>query len=61
MKAKKEYGFKLKYCTRCNSAWEISRTSGEAGRFDKHPDFPSFGLEREDCSECKEPAKSENI
>ena len=53
MKAKKEYGFKLKYCTRCNSAWEVSSTSGEAGRFDKHPDFPSFGLEREDCPECK--------
>ena len=52
MKIKKEYGFKLKYCTRCNSAWEVSRTSGEAGRFDKHPDFPSFGLERKDCLEC---------
>ena len=52
MKIKKEYGFKLKYCTRCNSAWEVSRTSGEAGRFDKHPDFPSYGLERKDCPKC---------
>ena len=58
MKAKKEYGFKLKYCTGCNSAWEVSTTSGEAGRFDKHPDFPSFGLEREQCSSCKEPPRS---
>ena len=52
MKAKKEHGFKLKYCTRCNSAWEVPSTAGEAGRLVKHPDFPSFGLEREDCPEC---------
>ena len=52
MKIKKEYGFKIKYCTRCDSAWEVTTTTGEAGRLVKHPDFPSFGLAREDCPKC---------
>ena len=50
---KKTYGFKGKYCTRCNSVWEVTTTTGEAGRLVKYPDFPSFGLERQDCSGCK--------
>ena len=58
MKIKKKYGFKGKYCTRCNSVWEVTTTTGEAGRLVKHPDFPSFGLEREQCSSCKESPKS---
>ena len=55
---KKTYGFKGKYCTRCNSVWEVTTTTGEAGRLVKYPDFPSFGLEREQCSSCKESPKS---
>ena len=58
MKAKKTYGFKGKYCTRCDSVWEVTTTTGEAGRLVKYPDFPSFGLEREQCSSCKEPQRS---
>ena len=41
-------GFKGKFCTLCNSVWELIPSVGIV----KHPDFPSFGLEREDCSKC---------
>ena len=40
--------FKGKYCTLCNSVWELIPSVGIV----KHPDFPSFGLEREDCAKC---------
>ena len=54
---KKAHGFKGKYCTRCNSVWEMPLA--EQSRIEvKHPDFPSYGLEREQCSSCKEPPRS---
>ena len=58
MKIKKIYGFKGKYCTRCNSVWDVLRATGRANMEVKYPDFPSFGLEREQCSSCKESPKS---
>ena len=58
MKIKKTYGFKGKYCTRCNSVWEVMKAVGQADMEVKYPDFPSYGLEREQCSSCKEPPKS---
>ena len=46
---KKHQGFKVKYCTLCNSVWEFVPSVGVI----RHPDFPSYGLEREDCSRCE--------
>ena len=45
-------GFKGKYCTSCNSVWEMP-TADQSGIEVKYPDFPSFGLERQYCSGCK--------
>ena len=44
-----------RYCTICQQVWEFDRTIGTEI---KYPDMPSFGLEREQCSSCKEPLKS---
>ena len=41
-------GFKGKYCTLCNTVWEFIPLVGIV----RHPDFPSYGLERENCSKC---------
>ena len=40
--------FRGKYCTLCNSVWEFVPSVGVI----RHPDFPSYGLERENCSRC---------
>ena len=40
--------FRGKYCKLCNTVWEFIPSVGEV----KHPDFPSYGLERQDCSNC---------
>ena len=40
--------FRGKYCTRCNTVFEELPLGLEL----KHPDFPSFGLERKDCADC---------
>ena len=40
--------FKGKYCTLCNTVWEFIPSVGIV----RHPDFPSYGLERENCSKC---------
>ena len=45
---KKHQGFKGKYCTLCNTVWEFIPLVGIV----RHPDFPSYGLERENCSKC---------
>ena len=45
---KKYQGFKGKYCTLCNTVWEFIPLVGIV----RHPDFPSYGLERENCSKC---------
>ena len=45
---KKHQGFKGKYCTLCNTVWEFIKSVGVV----RHPDFPSYGLERENCSKC---------
>ena len=50
MKSKKSYGFKGKYCTLCHSVWELIPSVGIV----KHPDFPSYGLERQYCSTCSQ-------
>ena len=55
MTDKRKFGFRGKYCTICQQVWELDRT---IGREIKYPDMPSFGLEREQCSSCKEPLKS---
>ena len=45
--------FRGKYCTRCNSVWELNlKSHHHTVGLVKHPDFPSFGLEREDCADC---------
>ena len=49
--------FKGKYCTLCNSVWELIPSVGIV----KHPDFPSYGLEREDCSQCNRVSPETNI
>ena len=48
MSDKRKYGFKGKYCTLCNSVWELIPLVGMVW----HPDLPSYGLERENCSKC---------
>ena len=58
MKKKYIHGFKGKYCTGCNTVWEVLAVSDESGMEIKYPDFPSFGLEREQCPSCKEPPRS---
>ena len=58
MKKKQTQGFKGKYCTGCNTVWEVLTFTGVSGMEVKYPDFPSFGLEREQCSSCKELPKS---
>ena len=58
MKRKMTHGFKGKYCTRCNSVWEVLAVYDSTGMEVKYPDFPSYGLEREQCSSCKKPPKS---
>ena len=58
MKKKQAQGFRGKYCTGCNTVWEVLTVSDAAGMEVKYPDFPSFGLEREQCSSCKESPKS---
>ena len=58
-KESKGSAFRGKYCTRCNSVWELNLKSHHLiVGIVKHPDFPSFGLEREQCPSCKEPPRS---
>ena len=56
MKSNKGYGFKGKYCTLCNSVWEMISSQGAVGVEAKHPDFPSYGVERKYCSKCSKVA-----
>ena len=49
--------FKGKYCTLCNSVWELIPSVGII----KHPDFPTYGLERQDCATCKRVSTETNI
>ena len=58
MKKKQTHGFKGQYCTGCNTVWEVFKVSYQSGMEVKYPDFPSFGLEREQCSICKKSPKS---
>ena len=52
-KEKRKYGFKGKYCTKCNSVWEMIRREGESEDVQvSHLDFPSYGLEKQDYPEC---------
>ena len=48
----RSHGFKGKYCTLCNSVWEMETSVGRVGLLIKHTDFPSYGLERQDCPPC---------
>ena len=52
MKSNRGYDFKGKYCDGCNSVWEMAKSQGTIGIEIKHPDFPSYGLERQYCSIC---------
>jgi len=40
----------LRCCPVCNKVWEFDRSQG---RELQHPNFPTFGLQRETCSKCK--------
>ena len=51
IKTNRTFGFKGKYCTDCNTVWEIP-LADQGGVEIKYPDFPSFGLERQHCSDC---------
>ena len=48
----KGYGFKGKYCAGCNTVWEMITNAGEARGIIRHPDFPSYGLEKQYCATC---------
>ena len=50
MKYKKTHG--LKYCNICQQVWEWDRAQVRELKYPVSA-IPSFGLEREDCSECK--------
>ena len=57
---KRKISFKGKYCTGCGSVWEMPIAQETVGIVIKHPDFPSYGLERENCPSCvKGPPKVE--
>ena len=45
----KKLGSKLKYCPTCDQVWEFHAYEKKDV---KHPEFPSYGLPREVCSEC---------
>ena len=53
-KVGKKQGFRGMYCTKCDSVWEMKKAAGETTKEVKHPGFPSYGLYRQDCSECCE-------
>ena len=42
---------KLKYCPICHQVWEIDT---ERKKILIHRNFPSYGLQRDACSECKD-------
>ncbi|MBC8427975.1 MAG: hypothetical protein H8D94_00730 [Candidatus Pelagibacter sp.] len=39
--------FPVKYCDGCSNSYEMV-----GGEINYHIDFPSYGLDREDCSNC---------
>ena len=41
------------FCTICKNGWENYWIS-KLYKLIKYPDFPSYGLERKQCPECKE-------
>ena len=59
MAVNRKYGFRGKYCTHCNTVWEMFVSQGTAGYEIKHHDFPSYGLERQDCSTCAKASPEE--
>ena len=48
--------FKVKYCSMCETAYEMVKDTVEY-----YLDFPSYGLEREDCSKCEGVSTETNI
>ena len=42
---------KLKYCPECHQVWQIEHMTNMKI---VHKDFPSYGLQREVCVDCKE-------
>ena len=40
------------FCKECKTAWE-SFWLARLNKFIKYPDFPSYGLRRKECLECK--------
>ena len=45
-------GAKMKYCTTCQQVWEYDAANR---KILIHSDFPSYGLPRDVCSDCKDP------
>ena len=46
---------RLRYCTICQQVWEWDSARKKVL---SHPEIPSYGLERVQCSSCKELPKS---
>ena len=46
-----KFGTKLRYCPRCHQVWELEYM---IKRVIVHADFPSYGLQRDVCVDCKE-------
>ena len=47
----REFGPKLKYCPVCHQVWELELQSNKKI---VNKDFPSYGLPRGVCFDCKE-------
>ena len=46
-----KFGPKLRYCPGCHQVWELELPSNKKI---VHKDFPSYGLPRDVCFDCKE-------
>ena len=46
-----KFGQKLRYCPVCHQVWELELPSNKKI---VHKDFPSYGLPRDVCFDCKE-------
>ena len=52
-----KFGPKLRYCPGCHQVWELELPSNKKI---VHKDFPSYGLPRDVCFDCKEAYTNQN-
>ena len=52
-----KFGPKLRYCPVCHQVWELELPSNKKI---VHKDFPSYGLPRDVCFDCKEAYTNQN-